>query len=178
METDLIDMTTGTWVTSTKDEHCDCSKVHRTLGLHPAPTGCQLKKAQELQIKNDQFAADMAKTPLSRNEESRPAYWMMRLPSMAYCPPCTYMTKKQLHLVQKKMTTTSISKRVYSSKVPRAVASDLDGSLELAIATVTMSKALEILCTFSSISDQTPSLVVPSSKSDSTERSSMQAFHS
>jgi hypothetical protein len=62
----------------------------------------------------------MAKAPLSRYE-ARTAYWMMWLPSMAYCLPCSYMTKKQLHHIQKKMTSTSLSKRGYSSKTPRAV---------------------------------------------------------
>jgi hypothetical protein len=62
----------------------------------------------------------MAKAPLSRYEPHT-AYWMMWLPSMAYCLPCSYMTKKQLHHIQKKMTSTSLSKRGYSSKTPRAV---------------------------------------------------------
>ena len=39
METDLISITTGTSVMSTEIEHRDCSKAHRTLGLHPAPNG-------------------------------------------------------------------------------------------------------------------------------------------
>ena len=41
---------------------------------------------------------------------------------MTYALPCSsYMTKQQLHLAQKKMTSTSFSKRGYSSKTPRAV---------------------------------------------------------
>ena len=48
MGTDLIRMATGTSETSTEIEHRDCSKAHRTLGLHPAPTGNQLTQANEL----------------------------------------------------------------------------------------------------------------------------------
>ena len=40
MGTDLIRMTTGTSETSTEIKHRNCSKAHRTLGLHPALTGC------------------------------------------------------------------------------------------------------------------------------------------
>jgi hypothetical protein len=120
MGTDLISMTTGKSATTTEIEHRDCSKAHRTLGLHPAPTGCQLTQAQELRTKSDRFAEGMAKAPLSQYE-ARTAYWMMWLPSMTYCLPCSYMTKNQLHHVQKKMTSTSLSKRGYSSKTSRAV---------------------------------------------------------
>ena len=120
MGTDLIRMTTGTSETSTEIEHRDCSKAHRTLGLHPAPTGNQLTQANELKIKSDRFAAGLAKAPLSQYE-ARTAYWMMWLPSMAYALPCSYMTKAQLKTVQTKMTSTSLSKRGYSSKTPHAV---------------------------------------------------------
>ena len=85
--------------TSTKIEHRDCNKAHRTLGLHPTPTGCQLHQAQELRIKSDRFAAGLAKAPVSQHE-SRTACWMMWLPSMTCCPPCSYMTKKQLNRAQ------------------------------------------------------------------------------
>ena len=121
MGTDLIRKTTGTSETSTEIQHHDCSKAHWTLGLlHPAPTSCQLTQAKELRIKSDRFAAGMAKAPLSCYE-SRTAHWMMWLPSMTHALPCSYMTKKQLHLAQKKMTSTSLSKWGYSSKIPRAV---------------------------------------------------------
>ena len=46
---------------------------------------------------------------------------MMWLPSMTYALPYSYMTKKQVHLAQKKVTSTSLSKGGYSSKTPRAV---------------------------------------------------------
>jgi hypothetical protein len=120
MGTDLISMTTGTFETFTEIEHRDCSDACRTLGLHPVPNGCQLVQAQELKLKSDQFASGMAKAPLSRHE-SRTACWMMWLPSMTHCLPCSHMTKKQLHHVQKKMVNTSLSKCGCSSKSPRAV---------------------------------------------------------
>jgi hypothetical protein len=37
MGTDLTRMSTGTSTARTETEHRDCSKAHRTLGLHPAP---------------------------------------------------------------------------------------------------------------------------------------------
>jgi hypothetical protein len=46
---------------------------------------------------------------------------MMWLPSMTYCLPCSYMTETQLHHIQKKMTSISLSKRGHSSKTSRAV---------------------------------------------------------
>jgi hypothetical protein len=120
MGTDLIRMTTGASLTSTEIEHRDCSKAHRTVGLHPAPNGCQLTQANELRLKSDRFAAGLAKAPLTKYE-ARTAYWMMWLPSMTYCLPCSYMANTQLHHIQKKMTSISLSKRGYSSKTSRAV---------------------------------------------------------
>jgi hypothetical protein len=120
MGTDLIRMTAGASETSTEIKHRDCNKAHRTLGLHPAPTGCQLHQAQELRIKSDRFAASLAKAPVSQCE-SRTAHWMLWLPSMTHCLPCGCMTKKQLNRVQMKMTSTSLSKQGHSSKTPRAV---------------------------------------------------------
>ena len=55
----------------------------------------------------------MVKAPLSCYELRR-AYWVLWLPSLAYYLPYSYMCKKPVHLVQKKMTSTSISKRGYS----------------------------------------------------------------
>jgi hypothetical protein len=115
MGTDLIQMTTGASLTSTEIEHRDCSKAHRTLGLHPAPTGCQLTQANELRLKSDHFAAGLGKAPLTKYE-ARTACWMMRPPSMTYCLPCSCMTKTQLYHIQKKMTSSSLLKRGHSSK--------------------------------------------------------------
>jgi hypothetical protein len=120
MGTDLIRMTTGASLTSTEIEHRDCSKAHRTLGLHPAPTGGQLTQATELRLKSDRFAAGLAKAPLTKYE-ARTACWMMWLPSMTHCLPCSHMTKTQLHHIQNKMTSISLSKRGCSSKTSRAV---------------------------------------------------------
>jgi hypothetical protein len=120
MGTDLIRITTGASLTSTEIEHSDCSKAHRTLDLHPAPTGCQLTQATELGLKSDRFAAGWAKAPLTKCK-ARTACWMMWLPSMTYCLPCSHMTKTQLHHIQKKMTSVSLSKRGCRSKISRAV---------------------------------------------------------
>jgi hypothetical protein len=120
MGNDLIQLTTGNSTTKTIIEHRDCSTAHRTLGLYPAPNGCQRIQAKELQEKSDRFAAGMSKAPLSKFE-ARTAYWMMWLPSMTYSLPCSHMTKKQLHQVQQRMVTVSLSKMGYSSKTCRAV---------------------------------------------------------
>jgi hypothetical protein len=120
MGTDLIRMSTGTSTARSEIEHRDCSKAHRTLGLHPAPTGCQLTQATELHTKSDRFASGLAKAPLSLYE-ARTAYWMMWLPSMVYCRPCSFMTKPQLHHIQKKIISISLSKRGCSSKTARTV---------------------------------------------------------
>jgi hypothetical protein len=61
MGSNLIHMTTGTSATLSTIEHRACSEAHHTLDLHPAPNGCQLTQAQELQTKSDRFAAGMAK---------------------------------------------------------------------------------------------------------------------
>jgi hypothetical protein len=45
MGTDLINLTTGASNTKTEIKHRNCFKAHRTLGLHPAPNGCQLAQA-------------------------------------------------------------------------------------------------------------------------------------
>jgi hypothetical protein len=45
----------------------------------------------------------------------------MWLPSMVYVLPCTHMPNTQLHHIQKKMVSISLSKRGYSSKTSRAV---------------------------------------------------------
>ncbi len=120
MGTDLISLTTGASPTLTEIEHRDCSEAHRTLGLHPAPNGSQITQALELRTKSDRFATGMAKAPLSRYE-ARTALWAMWLPSMTFCLPCTTLTKKQCHHIQKKMVSVSLSKRGFSSKTPRAV---------------------------------------------------------
>jgi hypothetical protein len=120
MGIDLINLTTGTSTTTTRIEHRDCSTAHKTLGLHPAPNGCQLQQIQELRLKSDRFASGLATAPLS-TFEARTALWTMWLPSMVYVLPCTHMTKTQLHHIQKKMVSISLSKRGYSSKTPRAV---------------------------------------------------------
>jgi hypothetical protein len=120
MGDDLIRLATGSSATSTQIEHRDCSKAHKTLGLHPTPDGNQATQALELQQKSDRFAAGMSKAPLSRYE-ARMAYWMMWLPSCTYVLPCSHMSKTQLHHAQKKMITTSLSKMGYSSKMSRKV---------------------------------------------------------
>jgi hypothetical protein len=120
MGTDLIRMTTGASLASTEIAHRDCSKAHRTLGLHPAPTGCGLTQANQLRLKSDRFAAGLARAPLTK-WEARTACWMMWLPSMTCCLLCGCMTKTQLHHIQKKMTSISLSKRGHSSKTSRAV---------------------------------------------------------
>jgi hypothetical protein len=120
MGLDLINLTTRLSPDAAPIEHRDCSKAHKTLGLHPTPNGCQLVQVQELQTKSDRFAEGVNKAPLSCFE-GKTAYWMIWLPSCTYCLPCSHMSKTQLHNVQKKMILTSLSKMGYSCKTSRAV---------------------------------------------------------
>jgi hypothetical protein len=121
MGNDLIILTTGRSATTTTIEHRECSQAHKTLELHLTPNGDHDAQAKELKLKSEYFAAGMSKAPLSHYEARSTAYWMMWLPSMQYCLPCSHMTRCQLHNVQKKMISTSLSKMGYSSKMHRAV---------------------------------------------------------
>jgi hypothetical protein len=152
MGTDLMRMSTGTSTARTETEHRDCSKAHRTLGLHPAPTGCQLTQATELRTKSDRFASGLAKAPLSLCEACT-ACWM----SMVCCLPCSFMTKPQLHHIQKKMISISLSKRGCSSKTARAVVFGPRRFLGIGDRHLSMNKVSAPLSSSSNTSGPTPS---------------------
>jgi hypothetical protein len=84
--------------------HTDSDTAHRTLGVWPAPSGCNLEQFRQCRSKSNQIAEGVRHSHMGRNEAVM-GYRHIYLPSVGYALACWPLTEHQL----KKLTSPAVN---------------------------------------------------------------------
>jgi hypothetical protein len=115
-----IFITNGADAAHTLIQQTDSSIAHRTLGVWPAPSGCNEEQSRRCMDRSNQIAEGVRHSHMARNEALM-GYRHIWLPSVGYALAAWPLTERQLHRISINSNNAFISKMGFCCKTSRKV---------------------------------------------------------